>query len=347
MMTKEEWKEIYELGLRIVAEFDEVQPGFYDRLWVWPKEFLAEAGDTWTIEEFLEWQRKNSRPNPKQNLGRMVEQFDRSDDFKQLVEEVREEHGINVNLMRGMTRKECEVWAMYAGQPDVYYRWAGHLTADIYDIMDAYELARPWYGYVLSCVLYGEGSAGFNTLSNAWVISRKTNPVTREWDLKLEVSADVVGYDVAKAVRKVVGQMKEDMLGERGKKRVRGPQPLGAQELWVKLRFDKHKKVDEICRMMKRLHSQADDIKEYYDKTYQLLPDLDPDIKDIYKGRPAKKVVKRLLSIAYIEPYGAYIRPRIRKAISRAKRYPPTYEPPDLPPHELERLARKRPDYSF
>jgi len=342
MMTKEDLQELYEIVRRWLDEAPEAF-SWVSPLWIWPAEFLSQAPENWTMEEFLQWQRENSPP--KHNLGRMVARLERSDEFKQLVTEVREEYGINMQLMRGMTRKECEAWALFRGQPHLYFgRWGSPLTSDIYAILDGYELASPWYRYVLSWVLYGEGSAGFNTLSNATVISYETNPVTREWDLKLEVSTDVVGYEVAKAVSRLVRVMKRDMLAGRDKRRRTGPHPLGAQELWVKLRFDKDKNVDEICRMMKRLHHQADKIEDYYDKTGELLPELDADIKDIYKGRPLEKVVPRLLNIARMDCSRAYLRPYVRKAISRAKRHPPTYEPPDLPPDELERLTPKPPD---
>ena len=344
MITKEEWPEFYKVFRRWL---DEAPEGCFAPLWEWSEEFLSQAPENWTMEEFLQWQRDNNRPKDEHNLGRMVARFERSDEFKQLVKEVREHHGINMQLMRGMTRKECEVWALIRGQPHLHGRSLGPLTRDISAILDGYELAGPWYRYVLSWVLYEEGSAGFNTLSNVWFIGYKTNPVTRVWTLHLEVSTDVVGYEVAKAVRRLVRVMKRDMLAGRDKRRRTGPHPLGAQELWEKLHFDKDKNRDEICRMMRRLHHQADKIEDYYDKTGELLPELDPDIKDIYKGRPLEKVVPRLLNIARMDTSRAYLRPYVRKAISRAKRHPPTYEPPDLPPDELERLTPEPPDTSF
>lgn len=343
-MTREEWKKIYELGLRIVAKFDEVQPGFYDRLWKWPKGFLATASENWTVEEFLEWQRESSRPNAKHNLGRMVEKFERSRQFKQLIGEVRQEHGINVELMRGMTRKECEVWAMYSGQPDPYYRWGGSpLTRHIYAIMDDYELARAWYRYVLSWVVYGEGSAGFNTLSNVCVVLWKINPVTREWNLELEVSADVEGYEVEERVNALIPSALKEMLGERAKMRVRGPRPLWPQELWVKLYFDKGKSVEEIYHMMRRLREQIAVIKDYYQRRGRLLDDVDAHIREIYEDQPVKDVVDVLDYIADKR----YSKSYISKAIRYASTFPPTYKPPDLPPDELEKLARKPPDLSF
>jgi len=340
MMTKEEWEKIYERGLRIVAKFDEVQPGFFDRLWVWPEEFLAETGDNWTIEEFLQWQRENSQPTG--HLANMARRLKRSKQFRHRVEELGEKHGVNVEVMRGMTRKECEVWAMYTGQPDPYYRWGGsRLTRDIYAILDDHELARPWYGFVLSWAFYEEGSAGFNTLSDVFVFPSKFNPVTRVWTIGLEVSRWVADKDILEEVKKLIPKMREDMLVERPEKRVRGPRSGSPAELWVELRTTKGKNEDEIYEMMVKLHRQADDFAYY--ETIRRVPEIDPDIMDIYKHLSREELVKTLGPIARMEPS----KPYISKVIRYATAFPATYEQPPLPPDELAKLARKRPDLSF
>lgn len=118
------------------------------------------------------------------------------------------------------------------------------MTADIYAVLDDYELARPWYRFVLSWILYSEGSAGFDTLSDVLVLSSKINPLTRVWGITFEVSRWVSDKEILEEVRKLIPQMRETILGERPEKRIRGPQSGSPADLWVELHTTKGKSRD-------------------------------------------------------------------------------------------------------